>query len=426
MSQPPGKVAARRELEAGNPVQALLILNALLAEDGSAKEIAQTITKKLDDLAAKTRAVAADVKVDRQRLVLHYAGRMFMEDKPVEADLARKVGEFIEQHQLVGAYGSLACGADILNAEQLIRHNIDVTVVLASPSENFEATSVAIGGPGWRNRFHHILDQASEIIVLGEPHYASDANSFAQATKVAMGRAVLKAGSSNCRLHQLMLTGGQSRGSIAGSDSDAAQWQSKGRQSTIIECDSITRPPTTSNANPPLTEQPGLSRLASMILIGSPEQNRAQKTGGLNSAGNLAADLNKRFPDEHFQILAQDHTTICVISDEQNPLVLARQLSAHITARAQSTGRSHAILIDHGIVIEGTSPASAAEYQFGAQVARSAGLISLLPPGYLFATTAAASVYAHSCSDAASFVDAGTISLDPLVDGQRIDLTSVA
>ena len=92
-----------------------------------------------------------------------------------EARVMREVGRFVGSRSFDSAFGSLACGADIMIAEELLRHDVSLNVFLPFSTEEFCAISVRPGGNKWSERYRACLE--STVVRddrIGFPVHGSD------------------------------------------------------------------------------------------------------------------------------------------------------------------------------------------------------------------------------------------------------------
>ena len=195
----------------------------------------------LDGAAGEELAAISPV-ANRRDAALHFAGRMFQEDPLLEAELSEQIADFVAAHKIIHGFGSLACGADIVVAETLLRLGREVSIVLAAPADAFKSHSVAPGGPGWAPRFDSVLSKASHVLSLGDSKFATLNTAFSLTTTVAIGQALLFAARNDCELQQLIVTSGAPRSETAGSNADQAQWQSLHLPSATLNAGPIERP----------------------------------------------------------------------------------------------------------------------------------------------------------------------------------------
>src|SRR5215470_6857586 len=85
--------------------------------------------------------------------------------------IAAEIGGWIAANRISSAHAALACGADIVFAEQALAAGIPLHVVLPFGIARFEELSVAVGnGPGietdWVERYRKCLDLAASVAEL--------------------------------------------------------------------------------------------------------------------------------------------------------------------------------------------------------------------------------------------------------------------
>lgn len=174
-----------------------------------------TTVKQLGRLVATT-GLAFDVGAELgMPAVLHYAGHMIAapgargrfsadQEKPVQ----RAIDAFLQSTRVGWAYGSLAAGADILIAEQLLTRGIQVHVVLPFQQSDFLEVSVVPSGDGWVRRFEKCLAKASSVRTVIEGSYFHDDGLFATCSAYALGLARLQARDLCAELRQLLVWDG--------------------------------------------------------------------------------------------------------------------------------------------------------------------------------------------------------------------------
>src|SRR5207237_5287304 len=133
-----------------------------------------------------------------------YTGHMI--DKPgrseprfpleVEATVRQRIEAALDQLEARIAYGSAACGADLLFAEALLARGAEVHIVLPFAKEDFLRESVSHGGPGWERRFREVIDRAGSSVTYatGEA-YLKTAKLFRFADQLVRSLAYLRADS---------------------------------------------------------------------------------------------------------------------------------------------------------------------------------------------------------------------------------------
>jgi class 3 adenylate cyclase len=134
--------------------------------------------------------------------VLLYSGHMV--DKPgrarprfppgMEAEVAARIQAAITALGPAAAYGSAACGADILCLEAVAAAGGELHIVLPFPEEDFRRVCVEFPGTGnWGERFDRLLASAVSVHVISD-HFATGSDStFEYANLVLTGLGKLRA-----------------------------------------------------------------------------------------------------------------------------------------------------------------------------------------------------------------------------------------
>jgi class 3 adenylate cyclase len=108
----------------------------------------------------------------RPPMVIVYTGHMIDEPNSqtrrfppqLEQSVRRRIDEELDQLNPKIAYGSAACGADLLFIEALLDRSTEVNIVLPFKADDFIETSVRHAGPQWIERFNRILERCAERI----------------------------------------------------------------------------------------------------------------------------------------------------------------------------------------------------------------------------------------------------------------------
>ena len=131
--------------------------------------------------------------------------------------------------QPVAAYGSAACGADILCLECVHELGGDLHIVLPFSVDQFLVESVDIRPEGrWRARFERLLEDAKEVLVTGERPPPNCESTFEYANLVMTGLACLRAQLLDTRLCGLAVWDGIEAGDAGGTGSVVSMWRTKG------------------------------------------------------------------------------------------------------------------------------------------------------------------------------------------------------
>ncbi len=158
-----------------------------------------------------------------------YCGRMFRAGGIGEANARAAIASALDARPLSALIGPLACGADILFAEEALARGIDLTVVLPFAEDDFIAQSVASGGEEWVARYAHCRDRASMVHFASSARYVSDDCQFILGSHTMMGLAKLRARELETSAIQLAVVdpavAARPATAIAGTNADIALWQ---------------------------------------------------------------------------------------------------------------------------------------------------------------------------------------------------------
>jgi hypothetical protein len=166
--------------------------------------------------------------------VLVYTGHMI--DAPgrerprfpahMEDAVREDIRKSLEQLEPVAAYGSAACGADILCLECVQEIGGELHVVLPFPAEQFREESVDFHPDGhWGERFERLLESANEVLVISEPPPPGGTSIFEYTNLIMTGLARLRAQVLDTRLQGLAVWDGARAGGEGGTGALVSMWR---------------------------------------------------------------------------------------------------------------------------------------------------------------------------------------------------------
>lgn len=174
-----------------------------------------------------------------------YCGRMFRAGGKGEAGAVRAIADMLDAQPVSALIGPLACGADIIFAEQAIARGIDLTLILPFAEEDFIAQSVRSGGDEWLPRYQHCRDCAAMVHFASTSRFVSDDCQFILGSHTAMGLAKLRARELETEAIQLAVidpaVAARSVAAIAGTNADIALWQEHGGRTVLIAVGDLDR-----------------------------------------------------------------------------------------------------------------------------------------------------------------------------------------
>jgi hypothetical protein len=188
-------------------------------------------------------AAAAVLDVLRPPPVGVYCGRMFRAGGEGEAHARAAIVAALDAQPLSALIGPLACGADILFAEEAMARGIDLSVVLPFAEEDFIAQSVVSGGADWLPRYHACREAAAMVHFASGARYVSDDCQFVLGSRTMMGLARLRARDLETEAVQFALIDDDARsaGAMAGTDADVALWQGCGGRTIGVAAEGLDR-----------------------------------------------------------------------------------------------------------------------------------------------------------------------------------------
>ena len=173
--------------------------------------------------------------------VVTFTGHMFRDDGAAESALAARIASELDGLGSTIGYGALACGADILIAEEILRRGGELHVVLPFLTDDFIAASVRPGGETWIERFNTCLGKAASVTFATRMNYVRHDGQFAYGAQLAMGLAHLRASQLASRAVQIAVWDGQPARGGSGAAVDVAAWRSLGLEARIIDPGPVDR-----------------------------------------------------------------------------------------------------------------------------------------------------------------------------------------
>ena len=238
-------------------IEALLLLNRgeealrqarardVRAGAGDRASTCRQLARLSDSGAIDPEYAAATIAELRPAPVGVYCGRMFRAGGTGEAGARAAIAAAFDRQPLSALIGPLACGADILFAEEALARGIDLTVVLPFAEEDFLAQSVLSGGEAWRARYVDCRDRAAIVHFASNARFVSDDCQFVLGSQTMMGLAKLRARELETAAIQLAVVDpdltARPLAAIAGTNADIALWQRHGGETLTIPVGGLDR-----------------------------------------------------------------------------------------------------------------------------------------------------------------------------------------
>ena len=131
----------------------------------------------------------------------------------------------LESLKPMAAYGSAACGADILCLEEIQRLGGETHIILPFPQDEFRKVSVEFAEGDWSSRFERVLAAADSITITSDHHARESSAPFEYTNLVLTGMGRLRAQVLDTRMRGLAVVQPESAAVPGGAVSVLALWQ---------------------------------------------------------------------------------------------------------------------------------------------------------------------------------------------------------
>lgn len=332
--------------------------------------------------------------------IIHYTGHMagpaatrFPVDS--ENDLRRRIAAALATRSVGFGYGSLAAGADIVVAEELLSRGADLHVFIPCSREAFVAASVAPAGAGWVTRFERSLSAATSITYVTDEIDATDPTLLAFNAQVAMGCARLQAQRLVTEPRQLAVWDQTPGAPEAGTGSEVRVWKAAGLRTDVVTVP--VKAPT-----PTVVATPSHRQVCSVLVgdfKGYGQLRDDQIREFLEQFTARAADVLDRHETEVLDRNTWGDGLTVLISD---PVTAARCALELQRAAAGVDLAAHGLPTDFGLrvslhagpVLAVMDPVRRRQTLWGAQVTRAARIEPTTPEGDVYVTEAFAALLA--------------------------------
>jgi hypothetical protein len=320
----------------------------------------------------------------------------------VRADLFAR----LKQLRPAAAYGSAACGADILCLECVQELGGELHIVLPFPVEDFRALSVDIRPDGhWGDRFERLLERASEVLVTGEQPPESGVSTFEYANLIITGLGRLRAQMLDTRLQGLAVWDGTAAGDVGGTGSVVSMWQETGVPMEHVEipgAPEVASPPARPvKPRAPSTGKWGFDYTIKAMLfadaVGYSRLSEAQIPLFFEHYVGTVAAFNESTEYKALHIETAGDGMYMVFDDAETAGHYALDLSDLINGQNWSSIGLPADLktrigLHCGPVFVSRDPITGASLYSGVHTSRTARIEPITPPGQVYASSAFAAV----------------------------------
>lgn len=352
-------------------------------------------------------------KVMRVPPILVFAGHMIDTpersvarfDPSMEAEVADAIRARVRQVQPGAAYGSAACGADILCLEAVHEAGGELHIILPFPVEQFRAASVDIREDGcWGERFDRLLEVATEVLVISEqPPQGCDAT-YRYANLIVTGLARLRAQVLDAKLCGLAVWDGHESDERGGTRAAVQAWRNAGLD---VEHVTVIHPATPESRQSPAESAafgnkrwPFSYAIEAMLFadaVGFSRLTEAQVPLFFEHYAGAIADLYRRSEHKAVHIETAGDGMYMVFDDPGTAGRFALELSDLIVNRHwPDYGLPDDLCVRIGLhcgpVFVATNPITQHRLYSGVHTSRTARIEPITPPGQVYASSAFAAV----------------------------------
>ena len=353
--------------------------------------------------------------------VLVYTGHMI--DSPgrsqprfppeMESTVRAEIRRRLERLEPVAAYGSAACGADILCLECVQELGGELHIVLPFQAEQFLTESVDFRHDGhWRDRFERLLESANEVLVIGEQPPPSGTSTFEYANLTMTGLARLRAQMLDTRLQGLAVWDGTGAGDEGGTGSMVSMWRGNGVPLEHVALPAVAAPAGSMQAHKSQHAAEQLAtgagqeafeyKIKAMLFadaVGYSRLSEDQIPLFFKHYVGAVAEFNEKTSHKAVHVETAGDGMYMVFDDTGTAAHYALGLSELINSHDwQSLGLPQdmgmRIGLHCGPVFVGLDPITCAPLYTGIHTSRTARIQPITPPGQVYASSAFAAVAA--------------------------------
>jgi class 3 adenylate cyclase len=329
----------------------------------------------------------------------------------MESAVRANIRTSLQQLEPVAAYGSAACGADILCLECVLELGGELHIVLPFPAEQFRAESVDLQPDGdWGERFERLLECANEVLVIGERPPPGGTSTFEYANLFMTGLARLRAQVLDTDLQGLAVWDGAGISGEGGTGSMVSMWQSSGvplqhielTAAPVDDIEAIAAENTTDLPTIDERQWPFEYKIKAMLFadtVGYSRLSEDQIPLFVEHYVGAVAEFNERISCKAVHIETAGDGMYMVFDDLGAAAHYALGLSELINSHDwQSLGlpddMSARIGLHCGPVFIGLDPITGTPLYSGIHTNRTARIEPITPPGQVYASSAFAAVAA--------------------------------
>ena len=168
-------------------------------------------------------------------MIDHPASEIVRFPQRIVSRVRRQIVTQIIKHNIGIGFCSGASGSDLIFAEEMIKRNNEVNIVLPFNADRYRQTIQEISGdPYWVEVFDQVLGQASTIITLADEMGTDDQAPFLYCNEIIEGMASLRAGALNANLIHIAVWDESDAPDIRGTSGSVRRWLTTGQTGQVI------------------------------------------------------------------------------------------------------------------------------------------------------------------------------------------------
>ena len=329
----------------------------------------------------------------------------------LENTVRAQIRSRLERIGPVAAYGSAACGADILCLECMEEMGGELHIVLPFAAEQFRATSVDFQPEGrWGERFERLLQKAKEVLVVSQRPPPVGESIFEYSNLILTGLGRLRAQMLDTDLHGIAVWDGRPAAGEGGTGSITDLWQSSGIPFDHVR---VGNGPVDAQINAPTSQLPDGAggndetwafeyKIETMLFadaVGYSRLTEDQIPLFFNYYAGMVAEYNAESPHKAVHIETAGDGMYMVFDDPGTAGHYALGLSERMnredwTSKGLPEGLNARIALHCGPVFVGRDPITGLPLYTGNHTSRTARIEPITPPGLVYASSAFAAVAA--------------------------------
>ena len=328
----------------------------------------------------------------------------------------------------LAAYGSAACGADLLCLEIARELGGETHVVLPFPPAEFRRASVDFAAGDWGERFDRALAAADSVTVASDHRASGSAATFEYANLILTGLGKLRAQVLDTSLRALAVWDPEARGAAGGSASLVSLWEERGFAVDHVHLSALGAGAPGAGSSGPAAQREDPSadgtrhELRAMLFadaVGYSQLSEDQIPRYISGFLGAVASLSRRtaHPFEHVETSGDGlYMVFANVADAGHFALELSGLANGFDRAALGLPPSFnlRIALHCGPVHCGRDPITGGRLYTGPHTSRTARIEPITPPGQVYASSAFAAVAAAGGADGLAM---GYIGRIPLAKG---------